>query len=214
MSLQLYADPCTVNCRKVLAGCHLIGAEYELIYRSYFAGEHRQPAYLALNPNGMLPALKDGSFILWESDVILQYIGTKTAPHTGYPSQPSARVDVHRWQAWSSAQWFPACYPFLVENAVKPLLGQTPDTAVIAASEATFHRFAAVLEAHLRGRTWIVGEHPTFADISVAAPMHVHTFQKLPLDQYPEIRAWIARVEELDCWKQTDPLPHFPPPAA
>ena len=85
---------------------------------------------------------------------------------------------------------------------------------MLDASEATFHRFAAVLEAHLRGRTWIVGAHPTFADISVAAPMHVHTFQKLPLDGYPEIRAWIARVEALDCWKATDPLPHFPPPVS
>jgi len=214
MSLKIYADPCTVNCRKVLAGCELIGADFELVYVSYFSGGHREPEYVALNPNAMLPALTDGDFTLSESDVILQYIGAKTPGHSGYPSDLRARTDVHRWQAWSSAHWFAACYPYLVENAVKPLLGASPDLEVLDASEETFHRFAAVLDASLEGRTWLVGDHPTFADLSVAAPMHVHTFQKLPLDRYSNIRAWIARIEGLDCWKKTDPLPHFPPPAA
>ena len=211
--MRLYADPCTVNCRKVLAASRLLGVELELDYRSYFGGDHHKPDYLAINPNGMLPALEADGLVLWESEVILQYLGSTTRSDA-YPDDLNVRIDISRWQSWSSSHWFSACYPYLVENAVKPILGQTPDLEVLAASEATFHRFAKVLDDHLQGRTWIVGTQPTLADISVAAPMHVHTFQKLPLENYPSIRAWIARVEALECWKQTDPVPHFPPPAS
>jgi glutathione S-transferase len=208
----LYADPCTVNCRKVLAGAALLGVDLVLEYRSYFAGAHRQPDYLKINPNGMLPALKDGDFILWESDVILGYIAERSRSESAFPSDLRARTDIRRWMGWSSSHWFSACYPYLVENAVKPLLGQGPDEAVLGASAETFHHFATVLNDHLAGRSWVVGAAPTIADVSVAAPMHVHTFQKLPLEDYPHIRAWMARVENLPCWQQTDPLPHFPAP--
>ena len=212
--MVLYADPCTVNCRKVLAGAALLGVDLDLDYRSYFAGDHRQPAYLAINPNGMLPALNHDGFILWESDVILEYLAQFATQPGVHPTDLQSSTDIRRWLSWSSSHWFGACYPYLVENAVKPLLGSQPDQSLLASSAAAFHKFARVLDEHLAGREWVVGTSPTIADISVAAPMHVHTAQKLPLEDYPNLRAWMARVEDLDCWVQTDPFPHFPEPAA
>jgi glutathione S-transferase len=47
----------------------------------------------------------------------------------------------------------------------------------------------------------------TIADIAVAAPMHLHKYQKLPLVAHPHVRAWMERVEALPCWKKTDPVP-------
>jgi glutathione S-transferase-like protein len=54
--LQVYLDPCTVNSRKVLAGLDLLGTQYELKHIDYFAGAHKEPEYLAINPNGAVPA--------------------------------------------------------------------------------------------------------------------------------------------------------------
>ena len=70
---------------------------------------------------------------------------------------------------------------------------------------------AAILEAALEGRDWLCDDHPTIADIAVASPMHLHGAQKLPLENYPNIRGWIERVEALPSWQKSDPIPHIPP---
>ncbi|NCV41397.1 MAG: glutathione S-transferase family protein, partial [Betaproteobacteria bacterium] len=75
--MKIYADPITVNCRKVLAGLDLIGAKFELEHVDYFKGEQKDAAYLAINPNASLPALVDGDLVLWESNAILQYAADK-----------------------------------------------------------------------------------------------------------------------------------------
>jgi glutathione S-transferase len=75
--MKLYCDPVTVNCRKVLAGLDLIGAEFEKVHVDYFTGEHRAEGYRELNPNAALPTLVDGDFVLWESNAILAYVADK-----------------------------------------------------------------------------------------------------------------------------------------
>ncbi len=55
--MKIYADPITVNCRKVLAGLKLLGVGYERGHVDYFQGEQKSPAYMAINPNAALPAL-------------------------------------------------------------------------------------------------------------------------------------------------------------
>jgi glutathione S-transferase len=60
--LQVYLDPCTVNSRKVLAGLDLLSTQYELKHVDYFASAHKAPEYLAINPNGAVPAVMDDDF--------------------------------------------------------------------------------------------------------------------------------------------------------
>ena len=209
--MKLYYDPITVNCRKVVAGLNLIGASYDEEQLGYFAGDHKQPSFTKINPNAELPALVDGDLDLWESNAILVYACEKLGNRTAYPEDPKIRADITRWLLWESSKWFGACYVYLVENVVKPILDDKPDSAVLEAHAPTFHRLAAILESRLEGRDWLCDDQVTIADIAVAAPMHLHGVQKLPLEDYPNIRAWIARVEALPCWQESDPVPHIPP---
>lgn len=204
MTMKIYADPITVNCRKVLAGLELIGAPFERIHVDYFQGEQKNDSYVAINPNASLPAMIDGDFVLWESNAILQYAADKTGNVAVYPRDPQTRADINRWMFWESASWFPSCYVFLVENCVKPLLGSAPDPAVLEAQQAQFHKLAGILDHRLEGRDWLVGNGPTIADIAVASAMHLHGWQKLALDDHPSLRKWmIQRVEQLPCWQKT-----------
>ena len=209
--MRLYYDPITVNCRKVVAGLDLIGASYDEERLDYFAGEHKQAAFVKINPNAELPALVDDDLALWESNAILVYAAEKLGNRIAYPDDPKIRADITRWLLWETGKWFGACYVYLVENVVKPILDDKPDNAVLDAHAPTFHARAAILEAALEGRDWLSAEHATIADIAVAAPMHLHGVQKLPLENYPNIQAWIARVEALSCWQKSDPVPHIPP---
>ena len=192
--MKLYYDPVTVNCRKVLAGAELVGAKYDTVKVDYFAGGHKAPEYLAVNPNASIPALVDGDFTLWESNAILQYMADKQGAEAAYPKDMRTRADIARWHLWEANQWFPSCYTYLVENVVKPILGAAPDAAVLEAQEPNFHKLAAILEARLAKQPWVAGQNVTIADVAVAAPMHLHRWQKLPLANYPNIRAWMARV--------------------
>ena len=75
--MELFADPITVNCRKVVAGLKLLGSDYTLTKVDYFKSEQKSDAFKAINPNAALPALRDGDLVLWESNAILQYAADK-----------------------------------------------------------------------------------------------------------------------------------------
>lgn len=202
--MKLYADPITVNCRKAVAGLDLIGATYELVHVDYFKAEQRSPEYVALNPNASVPTLVDGDLILWESNAILQYAADKVGNASAYPTDLKVRADINRWLLWEASQWFQSCYVYLVENCVKPLLQAEPDPAVLAAQDATFHKLAGILDARLATQPWIAGQHATIADIALAAPLHLHPYQKLPLDQHAHLKRWmVERVEQLPCWDRS-----------
>ena len=202
--LKLYADPITVNCRKVLAGMDLMGVPFEHVHVDYFTGEHRGEAYCKLNPNASVPALVDGDFVLWESNAILAYVADKTGNSSAYPTDLRTRADINRWLLWEAAHWFPSCYVYLVEHCVKPLLQAEPDQAVLAAQEANFHKLAGILDARLATSPWIAGAQPTIADLALAAPAHLHPYQRLPLDPHPNLRRWLVEgIERLPCWERT-----------
>lgn len=204
MTIKIHADPITVNCRKVLAGLELIGAPYELVHVDYFKGEQKAEPFLSLNPNASVPAMTDGDFVLWESNAILQYAADKVGNDAAYPRDLKTRADINRWLLWESSSWFPSCYVFLVENCVKPLLGAQTDTAVLDAQAGQFHKLAGILDARLARQTWIAGSGPTIADIALAAPMHLHGWQRLPLADHPNVKRWMTQnVEKLPCWQKT-----------
>jgi glutathione S-transferase len=145
--LQVYLDPCTVNSRKVLAGLQLIGMPYELRHVDYFTGAHKKPEFLAINPNGAVPAVVDGDFALSESNAILQYAADLADSDEHYPKDLKQRADINRWLLWEASTWFPSCYIYLVEYVVKPLLNTEPNEAVIEKEAPNWHRLAGILDA-------------------------------------------------------------------
>ncbi len=202
--MKLYADPITVNCRKVIAGLKFMEVPYELAYVDYFKAEQKSEEYLKINPNSALPALVDGDFVLWESNSILQYAADKFGKSSAYPTDLQTRADINRWLLWEASAWFPSCYVYLVENCVKPVLNAEPDQSVLEGEAENFHKLAGILDERLSQNEWIAGSTPTLADIVCAAPMHLHWWQKLPLDPHPNLKRWMTeKVEELPIWKET-----------
>jgi glutathione S-transferase len=203
--VKLYYDPITVNCRKVAAGFSLMNIRFEKSHVDYLNGGHKAPEYLKINPNASLPALVDGDFKLWESNAILQYAADKNEAFAYYPREPKIRADIHRWQLWESAHWFPSCYVYMLENVAKPLMKDEPDRTAIDREAPNWHKLANILDQRLANQRWLCADNVTLADIAVAAPMHLHPHQKLPLDQHPNLRRWMTEnVEQLLCWKETD----------
>jgi glutathione S-transferase len=84
------------------------------------------------------------------------------------------------------------------------LLGGEADPAVIAVQDAQFHKLASILDQRLSQHTWVAGDHVTIADIALAAPMHLHGWQQLPLDNHRHLKRWLTTaIEGLPCWQKT-----------
>ena len=202
--MEIIADPITVNCRKVLAGLKLIGADYTLTKVDYFKGEQKSPEVVAINPNATIPVMRDGDLVLWESNSILQYAADKVGNASAYPTDLKTMADVNRWLLWECSAWFSTCYVHLVENCVKPLLGAETDPAVLDGEAANFHKLAGIMDARLSGSAYLCSDQPTIADVAVASPMHLHGWAKLPLDDHPNVVRWMTEgIETQPWWKAT-----------
>jgi glutathione S-transferase len=202
--IELYADPITVNCRKVLAGFKLMDIPYKLKHVDYFKGEQKGEAYRKINPNMALPAMTDGDFVLWESNSMLQYAADKFGKSQFYPIDLKQRADVNRWLNWEGSHWFPSCYVFLVENCVKPLLGGAPDPAILNSQLENWHKLAGILDERLSQNDWIAGKSVTLADVVCASAMHLRGWQKLPLENHKNLSRWYTKnVEKLPAWQDT-----------
>ncbi len=198
--MELLLDPITVNSRKVLAGFKLIGADYTIKKIDYFQGKQKSPEYVAINPNASLPTLRDEDFILWESNAILQYAADKVGNVKAYPTDLRSRADVNRWLLWESSAWFPSCYTYLVENCVKPLLGDIADPKVLEAEKENFNKLASILDGRLSQTKYLCGDEPTIADVVVAAPMHLHSWAELPLNDHVHLVKWMTEEIEKNTW--------------
>ena len=103
--IEIYAFPPSPRAFKVMAIANYLGVDWNLRVLNTPQGEQNTPEYLALNPNGRMPTLTDGSYALWESNAIAQYLAVKKPEHGLLPNDERARLDVTRWQFWDLAHW-------------------------------------------------------------------------------------------------------------
>lgn len=212
--MRLHHSPMSSNARRaVMTAAHLgllrpaaggRGPEVELVLVDLGKGEQRSPAYLKLNPNGKVPTLEDGSFVLTESHAIMQYLADLVPEQTIYPTALRARANVNRWLFWNAHHFQPAVSVLNWERVVKPFLGKGPaDPSEIARGNLLFGQCAAVLDQHLAGREWIAEDRVTLADLAIATPLQAVVRAELPVEPHAHLRRWLARVQELPAWKQT-----------
>ncbi len=205
MSIELYVFPPSPRAFKVIAVANQLGLDCALHIVDLKKGEQHAPDYARLNPNMRMPTLKDGDFVIWESNAIIQYLASKKPESGLLPRDEKARLDVTRWQFWDLAHWDPACAVFVFEYLVKPaLLGvDEPDAAALAKGTETFHRVAKVLDGQLAGRKFVTGDTLTAADFSLGAGMIYAELVHLPLEPYGEIKRWYATMSALPSWQKT-----------
>ena len=204
--MKLYTNPFSPNARRpALVAKHLC-LEVEDVILELGKGDLRKPEFLAINPNGRVPVLVDGDFVLTESRAIMQYLASKKPEAGLLPADERARADVTRWQLWDAEHLSAATNTLTFEKLLKPMLGMGEASAT-AVSDALgrFERAAKVLEAHLEGRDWVVGKALTIADYTLACALMYAGAVELSLEPYPNIKAWMGRIRELDAWRQTEP---------
>jgi glutathione S-transferase len=200
--MKLYQFPLSPNCQKVVALAQEVGVPLELVTVDLFKGEARTPAMLAKNPNGKLPILEDGDFVLWESRAMLAYIAAKAGRADLAPTTPRERAEVDRWTSWQSAHFGPAIRKVAFERIVKKLAGLGPsDEAVVKQGSDEFATTARVLEQSLGTKEYLCG-CLTIADFDLAPYLALSDSCGLDLQAYPRVKAWFERMAARDSMKR------------
>jgi len=204
--MKLYMNALSPNVRRVRLTAAVLGLPLEEKTLDLARGEHRSPEYLALNPNGAIPTLVDGDFVLTESRAIMQYLASRVPEAGLLPRDEAAHADVARWQFWDASHFSPQLGTMTFEKIIKPMMGMgEPDARRIDEALGNFRRFAAVLNKRLDGKPYVVGTALTVADLTLASSLMYAKEVDLPLSEFPNITAWFARITELDGWKKTTP---------
>jgi glutathione S-transferase len=204
--MRLYHHPFSSNARRATMAAIHLGIKLELVEINLGKPDDRR-RLSELTLNGKIPVLEDDGFMLWESCAIMQYLADSMPRQSVYPREPHERADVNRWMFWASQHFSPAVSVLAWENVWKKIVeGTDPDPVELARGNRELAQYAAVLDGHLANREWLAGEAVTLADYATAAPLMYMQSARLPLGQYRHLLAWFDRVQQLDAWRQTDPV--------
>ena len=166
-----------------------VGVEYELIQTS-FLEESKTPEYLAINPNGRIPALVDGDLVLFESMAINLYLA-KTYGGKLYPSNPQDEARALQWTIWGMTELEPHLIPMVLHKMFLP--EDQRDPAVVSKAEAEVERPLAVLDAHVSDREYLLGGDFTIADLNLAGALSTANFVSFDFSKFENASRWMSR---------------------
>ncbi|MEQ8955580.1 MAG: glutathione S-transferase family protein [Gammaproteobacteria bacterium] len=191
--IKVYGDMKSGNCYKIKLLLHLLELEYEWIFVDTMAGGTRTDEFTARNPNQKIPVVQlDNGEYLSESNAILYYL----ADGSGWlPSDRLQRARVIQWQCFEQYSH----EPFIaVARFIALYLGLPEDRrADYEAKQQGGHRALGIMDRQLGKQDYLVGDIPSIADISLYAYTHVAHEGGFDLGLYPNVQAWIQRIQSL-----------------
>lgn len=194
-----------LSAHKACAVARYLNAPVEFVYLDVIKGELRTPAMLALNPNAKVPTLVDTEQVVTEADAIICHLSDRMEAGL-WPRDRAGQLEIIRWFSWNAMHFGRAGGSLYFERIIKPRFRIGPaDPTAVEDALIEFRRFAAVLDAHLAGRKWILGDALSVADFSVALPLPYAKAASMPLDEFPQMRRWHDQLSEFAAWR--DPFP-------
>lgn len=164
-----------------------IGLDYEQVPTS-FRGDAQTAEYLAVNPNGRIPALVDGDLHLFESMAINMYLARAYAPHF-IGEGLAGEAQTWQWSVWAISEIEPQQMAIVIQRFFTPKEKQNPE--VVAKAAKALERPLKVLDAHLTERDYLLGDAFTLADLNLAGVMDLLNMVEFDLSHMTAVRRWL-----------------------
>ncbi len=188
-AIQIYRHPLSGHSHRVELFASLTGINHDLIDVDLAASEHKSPEFLSLNPAGQVPVIVDNDLTLPDSNAILVYLARRYAPEW-IPADPVGQAQVQRFLSLAAGDiaYGPATARLITVFGADLDAERAKDISA---------RVFALLEDHLKGRDWLVGDRPSIADIAIYSYTAHAPEGNVSLRSYSNIRALLSRIERL-----------------
>ena len=206
--LVLYNYELDDSCYRVRLALSLLGLEWQAVAVDVFPGkEHLSPPFLALNPSGRLPILRDGDLVLHGTEAILAHLARSHDPSGKWlPAQGKEFAEVMQWLIFSAHD-----LGVTIEARQQSLFGTPGDETSLRAASS---RAIRIMDDHMTARgfaqlEWFVAEHPTIADIALFPAIALSRDFGIDHDEYPALRRWARRFRTLPGFKTMPGIPDY-----
>ena len=191
--MKLYLTAGSGNAYKVRLLLSMLGVAYEKKEVDFASREHRQPAFLAINPRGQVPVLEDDGRAYWDSTACLVYIALKHGKGEWLPTDPAGMAEIMQWLALSNNELH-----YGLQWARGVMRGN--QSGDVEQYRAHGRRGLEVLESRLKMHAWLALERPTIADVACYPYVAVAPEGVLSLEPYLAIGSWLERFRALPGW--------------
>jgi glutathione S-transferase len=200
MAITLWGRASSSNVQKVRWALAELGLAYDQIPLGGRYGGNKSPEYLAMNPNGTVPTLRDGELVLWESHAIVRYLASQYGAGSLWPESARHRAACDQWTDWAVAEfqkgWIEVFW----------LLVRTPeaqrDDEKIARAVALTERLLTILDGRLAQSEWLGGESFTYADIPAGTAMFRWTTMAIDRQPHPHLERWHRALRERIAYRE------------
>jgi glutathione S-transferase len=190
--LKIWGRKNSANVQKAMWAVGELGLPHERIDIGGAFGKNREPPYLALNPNGLVPTLQDGDFVVWEANTIVRHLAREHGQGRLEPAEPEARARASQWMDWQLSVLGPA-----IHATFWGLVRTPPEKRDLAAIETSIKKTTAaitILDAQLAQTAYVAGDQFSMGDIPVG--VFGYRFHALVKDRppLPHFERWFAAI--------------------
>jgi glutathione S-transferase len=188
-----------LNPRVAVAVARHLGSPVQYI-RASPRSPQQEGSFRSINPNTLVPVLVEEDRTLWETDAIacrLSALAGSDFWRTG-----EQQVDMIKWISWGTHHLTNAASVLYWHRVIVPTFSdEMAEPQVLENALNDFRRFADILDTHLGGRTWLIGERISYADFRVATSLPFAVGAGLPVDEFPQVRRWNEQLLAIDAWR-------------
>ncbi len=205
--ITVYGRSNSSNVQTVMWCIGELGLEHERLDYGHVHGGLDTPEYLAMNPHGLVPTMRDGDLVVWESCAITRYLATRYGAAPFSPEDPAERAVVDMWAEWAKGK--------LAAGFVHPIFwsrvrtaAKDRDEAALTAAIAAFESMLDVVEAQVGRDGFMVGDAFTLADIVVGHLLYRWFTMDIPRKPRPVIEVYYARLSDRPAYQTHVMVPY------
>lgn len=206
MSITLWGRLNSANVQKVVWVLEELELPYAHVPLGGSHGGNNAPEYLAMNPNGLVPTLRDGEVTVWESHAIVRYLSAEYGSGLLFPMEARDRAVVDQWTDWTATTFQPAWIGVFWAKVRTPSAQQ--DGAAIARLAAATNRCFEMMEARLAQVPYLGGQQFSYADIVAGAAMYRWASMDMGGPELPAVEAWHERLNGRRAFRKAINVPY------
>jgi glutathione S-transferase len=188
--VKLYYHPLSGHSHRARLFLSLLGIEHELVEVDLMSAQHKSPEYLKLNRFGQVPVLVDDDRKIADSNAILVYLSKKLGKTDWLPEEPEAAAAIQRWLSVAAGE---IAYGPAAARLITVFGAQYKPEEVIARA----HSVLKLIDTELGARDFIAKNNPTIADVALYSYIARAPEGNVDLSDYPNVNAWLRRIEAL-----------------